>query len=83
MDKLSLSKTVTLISTGGTFIQKYRSFEGGSTINTFAAYNYDIGFVGTNGIQDMNIYTGASLEAGSKIEIIENSKKAYKKKKKR
>lgn len=62
---------------GGNYIPEYRSFEGPNTIRRFLEYEYDIGFLGTNGIDETNIYTGAKLESEAKKAIIKNAKKTY------
>lgn len=74
---LSYSKTINLITTGGVYVKKYRSFEGTQTIKTFESFNFDISFIGTNGINQNGIHTGGSLEAKAKKTLIKNSKKTY------
>ncbi len=77
INQLSDSKTITLIAVGGTYISKYRSFEGTNTIQEFSDYDFDIAFVGTNGIYDNYIHTGSALEAQAKKVLLKNAKKSY------
>ncbi|MGX6978520.1 DeoR/GlpR family DNA-binding transcription regulator [Vagococcus elongatus] len=75
---LAKKDNINLISSGGNFITKHRSFEGPVAVGGFANFSYNVSFIGANGIHhEQGISTKTFLEAEAKKTILRNSIASY------